>query len=235
MMIQCQYQRHRSLFSRPNNEYIDIYIYITFLPSSMRTGSSHRVRQSSFLDEKTLDRGIKEEYSGGRNFSHTVSDLTADSKLLETEAATHASRGLVKEIILEMQSSGKKSNGDGPVVMISPLDSTPCFCPIVACIIVLEDRGGKGMERPGLYYVLIQRLVTVSKVTSVVMEFKMTSCKVARKYLQNCPLLRQYVPRASPSSRCIVFTWIYKKKPIYSWQSIFFFIILGVFLNFEYR
>lgn len=57
-----------------------------------------------------------------------ISYLTADSKVFETEAKTHASRGLVKETMLEMQSSGKVLKGDKSVTIsppLSPLGSTP--------------------------------------------------------------------------------------------------------------
>ena len=86
----------------------------------IKTDSSQRAKKSSFFDEKCCDRDNKDSYSGGINFSHTISDWTADSKVFETKAKTHASRGLVKEIMREIHSSGKSPKDNGSV--------TPWLC-----------------------------------------------------------------------------------------------------------
>lgn len=79
---------------------------------------------------ETCDSRIRDEYSGGRNFSHTLLNSDVDLKVFETEAATHASRGLVREIMLPMQSSGKSSNGEDSETLACLILPMPRFFPI---------------------------------------------------------------------------------------------------------
>lgn len=82
----------------------------------MSKGLSQREKYKSLRREKVGgeddDREVREERSGGRNFSQTVSDSAAERKVEEIEQRRHASRGVVKEMMSAMQPSGKSAIED---------------------------------------------------------------------------------------------------------------------------